>query len=411
MIPVRVGIDVAQLSDPALTGIPLYIEGLLREFFSSSGDDSPALTLVGSQRGVDLRALLAARGIAGPAADRALHIPAADFRLAGRFPGFGRVPPLASLVSKWDGRVAIPIGNVATTRRLVPPLDLFHHTSILRVRPSGARRHLVTIYDLTTRFYPETHNRVNIAEWERVFAFARDHAAGVVTDSESARQDIIRELGVPAERVHAIPLGLRHLPAVSPADHAAARAQFDLNGRRFVLAVGSLEPRKNLPLLIDAFARLIAAPGMGDVVLVLTGARLHGARAVDDALLRHGVADRVRLTGYVPDATLAALFQTCDVFAYPSLYEGFGLPVLEAMALGAPVVTSNVSSLPEVAGDAALLLDPHDPDALAAALSGVLADPALAADLRARGRARAAHFTNRRMADAHLRLYRQIAAG
>ena len=405
--PLRIGIDVAQLSDHALTGIPLYIEGLLRELLPSAVSNGERFTLVGSPRGADLPALLAARGIA-VSTDTGI-VPAVDPRFGERFAAFRRLPGMASFARKWDGRVAIPAGVTLTTRKLTPPLDLFHHTSILRVGPRAARRHIVTIYDLTARFFPETHNRVNIFEWERVFAFARDRADRVITDSESARRDIIEHLGVPPDRVRAIPLGLRPLPPVTPDDARRVVESHDLGGRRFVLAVGSLEPRKNLPRLIDAFARITREPGNDDVCLALTGARLHGAEAVEAAVARHGLGARIRRTGYVSDADLAALLGSCAVFAYPSLYEGFGLPVLEAMAAGAPVVTSNLSSLPEVAGEAALLVDPTDTDAIADGVRRLLADTALAAEYGRCGRARAALFTNARTAEAHRRLYHEVA--
>jgi glycosyltransferase involved in cell wall biosynthesis len=136
-----------------------------------------------------------------------------------------------------------------------------------------------------------------------------------------------------------------------------------------------------------------------------------GSPAVQAALEAHrGLRDRIVVTGYAPDADVAALMAGCACFVYPSLYEGFGLPVLEAMALGAPVVTSNTSSLPEVAGDAALLVDPRSTDAIAGALRRVLADPALGSDLRGRGRERARLFSWERCAAEHLQAYRDAAA-
>lgn len=403
---------MAQLSDRALTGIPLYIESLLREFLNGPPGDERFL-LFGSQKGTDLAAFLRERVLEEKSRDSPLPdmVPAVDYRIAEAVPALGRAKLTGWLVRKMDGRILLPLSAAATSRRVDPPVDVFHHTSTLRLAPDRAKRHIVTIYDLTMRFYPETHNRVNIHEWERVFAFARERADMVIADSESARQDIIEHLGVPAEKVRSIPLGVRPLPKDLPAEAIrAARGKFGLTDGPFVLAAGSLEPRKNLPRLIEAFALLTKEPGMGDVRLALTGARLHGAAAVEAAITKHGMRDRVVLTGYASDHDLAALMQGCDCFIYPSVYEGFGLPVAEAMALGAPVVTSNVSSLPEVAGDAALLIDPHSTEAIADGMRRVLTDAALAADLRRRGPKRAALFSWERCAEAHRALYREVAS-
>lgn len=176
--------------------------------------------------------------------------------------------------------------------------------------------------------------------------------------------------------------------------------------RPYVLAVGNLEPRKNLPGLLRAFARL--APEVPhDLVLVGAEGWLTGEiHATLDELRLGG---RVRMTGFVEDADLPAWYGAADLFVYPSLYEGFGLPVLEAMACGAPVVTSNVSSLPEVAGDAALLVDPSDVDSIAEEMRRGLTDAALALDLRRRGQLRAADFTWDRTAEQTVAVYREVA--
>ena len=199
------------------------------------------------------------------------------------------------------------------------------------------------------------------------------------------------------------------LQAVPDETVRAVGAKFGLDDRRYVLAGGSLEPRKNLPRLIAAFALLAREPDMGDVRLVLAGARQRGAGAVEAAVSEHGLTDKVVLTGFVTDAELAALMRGAACFAYVSLYEGFGLPVLEAMAQGPPVVTSKVSSLPEVAGDAALLVDPYDPESIADGMRRVLTDANLAASLREKGAARAGTFSWERTAAEHVRVYREVA--
>jgi glycosyltransferase involved in cell wall biosynthesis len=177
-----------------------------------------------------------------------------------------------------------------------------------------------------------------------------------------------------------------------------------LEGKPYVLAVGTLEPRKNLERLISAWSSLDANARAGHVLALV------GPVGWDAAPILAAARDQgAQLLGRVREEELRALYAGASAFAYPSLYEGFGLPVLEAMAAGAPVLTSNVSSLPEVAGDAALLVDPTDVTAIATGLSRLLSDPALAESLRARGRARAAEFSWERTARETLALLRSIA--
>ncbi|MEA2233990.1 MAG: hypothetical protein QOD83_3806 [Solirubrobacteraceae bacterium] len=211
-------------------------------------------------------------------------------------------------------------------------------------------------------------------------------ARALVCISDATRRDLVERVPASAPRALVIPLAAAELFG------AAGRARRGTE-RPYVLAAGTLEPRKNLERLLDAWARL--APALRDAHdLVLVGPA--GWEA--DAILRRARGAGVRVTGYVPDEELAALYGGCQLFCYPSLYEGFGLPVLEAMRAGAPVITSNISSLPEVAGDAAVLVDPLSVDAIRSALARLLADPDERARLREAGRARAAGFSWERTA-------------
>jgi glycosyltransferase involved in cell wall biosynthesis len=215
-------------------------------------------------------------------------------------------------------------------------------------------------------------------------------AAALPCISEATRRDLVARFPVAERTAVTIPLAADAAFAAAVPGDVPARHGLD---RPYVLAVGALEPRKNLQRLVEAWGRL--APTVRDGhQLALVGPRGWD----DEPILRAAAEGGARLLGRVDDADLAALYAGCAAFAYPSLYEGFGLPVLEAMAAGAPVVTSNLSSLPEVAGDAALLVDPRDVDAIADALARVLGDPELARDLRARGRERAAAFSWERTA-------------
>lgn len=201
--------------------------------------------------------------------------------------------------------------------------------------------------------------------------------------SEATRRDLVARVPSAAARSIVVPL------AASELFHAAPGTPPPATRRPYVLAAGTLEPRKNIERLLDAWAAL--DPALRDShELVLVGPTGWQADAI---LARAGAGHHVRVTGFVSDAELAELYRGCAAFCYPSLYEGFGLPVLEAMRAGAPVITSNASSLPEVAGDAALLVDPLSVAAIAAALGALLGDPALRARLAEAGRARAACFS------------------
>jgi glycosyltransferase involved in cell wall biosynthesis len=199
----------------------------------------------------------------------------------------------------------------------------------------------------------------------------------------------------------------RHGSGAGPGERVAdLRARLGLDGP-YLLGLGTVEPRKDLPTLVRAFAALA---GELPHRLVLAGLAGWGAGELDAAVAASGVADRILVPGYVPEADKAALLTGADVFAYPSRYEGFGLPVLEAMACGTPVVTTTGGSLPEVAGDAATLIEPGDADALAAALAKLAADPAARQDAAARGRQRAATFTWEHCATRTAAAYRRAAA-
>ena len=176
-----------------------------------------------------------------------------------------------------------------------------------------------------------------------------------------------------------------------------------------MLYAGNIRPHKNLERVIDAFFRL-RHEGVGELKLLIIGDEISKYATLRRAVHRYNLHKYVRFLGFVPDRTLAVLYRLADVFVFPSLYEGFGLPPLEAMASGTPVVTSNVSSLPEVVGDAALLVDPYDTDAIAGGIRLVLTDSKLRADLRARGRARAREFSWERSVARIRQIYREVAA-
>jgi glycosyltransferase involved in cell wall biosynthesis len=208
----------------------------------------------------------------------------------------------------------------------------------------------------------------------------------VLADSVATKTDLVRAYSANPAKVHVVYLGRDE--ALAPVHDVTALVE--MRGRhgiagRYLLYIGTLQPRKNLDRVVDAFARLADNPALADVQLVLAGKRGWLYDALFAQVERLGLSGRVLFPGYVPASDLPALLGGALAFVFPSLYEGFGLPVLEAGACGVPVITSNTSSLPEVAGDAALLVDPYDVDAIAEAMYRLVTDDALRAELARRG--------------------------
>jgi len=266
-----------------------------------------------------------------------------------------------------------------------------------------------TCHDLIPLVVPgllDAPRRFTFAALHRLAAHASDR---IIAVSRATRDDLVRHLGVPAERIAVVPWGVddRFRNAVARPDPALAAR---LGGSaRYWLYVGVNKPHKNLPRLVRALARAQATKPTRDLHLVIAGAwdpRFPEAR---DAAAQANVASRVHMLGPVPDDDLPALYAGATGFLFPSLYEGFGLPVLEAMACGLPTMTSNRSSLPEVAGDAALLVSPLDEEEMAAAIGRLADDPGLRDELARRGRARAAGFTWQDTAGQMIEIYRELA--
>jgi glycosyltransferase involved in cell wall biosynthesis len=299
------------------------------------------------------------------------------------------------------------LGNVALSRAIRRyRLDLVHDPVGVApfLGPGGGARRVVTIHDAFAFVTPQTHNRLDTWRYRTQLPHAARRADAVVTVSECSRRDLISHLGLPPRVVHTTVEGVD--PSLRPVpDGAARRAVLARYGIKapFLLYVGAINARKNTARLLEAYARVRARHPQ--VSLVIGGQRQWRTDGMDATLGRLALGDDVRFTGYLDDADLPALYSAAEAFVFPSLYEGFGLPPLEAMACGTPVVTSGVSSLPEVVGDAALTVDPHDVEALASAMERVLTDPALRAALIRRGLVRAARFTWERAARETLTIY------
>ena len=301
--------------------------------------------------------------------------------------------------------VRVPVFLTYELRRR--PVDVLH---VQYTAPPFCPAPVVaTIHDLAFEHLPETFTRRGSLQLKLTVRRTARRAARIATVSEYSRQDLLRTYRLAPEKVVTTYNGIEPHFTTQPraADEAAqVRRRFGI-AREFLLAVGSLQPRKNLERLIRTYARLRREqPGFAPQ-LVIVGRKLWLAESIFAEVSRQPWASDVILTGYVSDDDLPALYRTASAFVYPSLFEGFGLPPLEAMACGTPVITSNISSLPEVAGSAALLIDPLNEQELAAALQRILNDQPLRARLRAEGVRQAAKFTWRDAAEKTLQLYRE----
>jgi glycosyltransferase involved in cell wall biosynthesis len=275
------------------------------------------------------------------------------------------------------------------------PHDVFYSPDFV-LPPTSARKKVLTVHDLSFRRVPET--AVPNLKWylEGAVPRAVNRADLILADSETTRNDLIELFHAPPDRVQTLYSGVESFfcRVTDPARLEAIKSRYGLN-RPFILNVGTLEPRKNLVRLIEAFSRLRTR----DLDLVVAGGRGWMFQDILEAPAQFGVADRVRFTGFVPDPDLSALYSLATLFVYPSLYEGFGLPVLEALACGAPVITSNTSSMPEVAGDAAALVDPRNMEELCAQMDRLVSDEGLRRQMTARGFKQAARFSWRASAE------------
>jgi glycosyltransferase involved in cell wall biosynthesis len=270
----------------------------------------------------------------------------------------------------------------------------------------GAFRRITTIHDLNYKLVPGTHFGLRGAAMAALVPAAAHRSHRLIVDASSTVDDLVEHLRVRRSKVDVVPLGVTALPSVTPTPEATLRASLDLGDRRVLLTVSAKRPHKNLARLIEAHARL-AAPRP---ILVMPGYPTPYEAELRALGARLGTLGELRFLDWVSAEDLEGLYALADVFAFPSLYEGFGLPPLEAMARGVPVVTSDRGSLAEVAGDAAAVVDPESVDGIASAVARLLGDPAERERLRALGRERAARFTWERTAELTAEAYRRVAA-
>ncbi len=284
-------------------------------------------------------------------------------------------------------------------------LDVLHSPDHV---PSGAgrARSVVTVHDLSFLLYPDTHSADSRRHYAQV-ARTVERADRIIAVSEATKRDLVREVGADPARIRVVYEAAAHVPELATTGGGARAPEPAPFAQPYVLSVqAAIEPRKNIPRLIAAFAQVRRAhPGLR---LVVAGGPGTDEPVVRAAVARHDLAAAVDFPEMLPERLLQASYRGALALAYPSLYEGFGLPLLEAMSVGTPIIASRVSSLPEVAGDAALLVDPFDVDALAGALERIAGDAALRADLTARGYRRVQCFSWQRAAQETLAVYREV---
>jgi glycosyltransferase involved in cell wall biosynthesis len=372
----RVGIDVLPLAGE-VTGVGRFCAGL-----------AGALLDTGE---VELRAFALARKARADTAD-----PAARLGLS---------------VSTWP--VPTRLANSTWARVDFPPIEwlvgrveVVHGTNFV-VPPTRRAGRVVTVHDLTALRYPELCMPASLA-YPHLARRAIRHGAFVHVPSSFIRDEVVELLGATPDRVRVIPHGVDPASSTEPARRPAATVDTAPRPAPYVLALGAVEPRKDLPTLVKAFAELARAHL--EIELVVAGPDGWGTPAFDAAVAASGAADRIVRVGYLEEAERQLLLRGATVLAFPSLYEGFGFPPLEAMAAGVPVVATDAAAVPEVVGGAAELVPPLDVGALAAALAKVIDDAGFRAQLVDAGRIRAASFTWAPSAASMIELYAAAAS-
>ncbi len=325
------------------------------------------------------------------------------------FPVLGELGPLhhqASVAGPF--RTATGLGQLLLSNLTpLPVLDILardadiFHASVMVRRPPRRPLLTATLHDMTCWLMPELHSNSNLRD-ARASAELLRRADRLIAVSACTKRDAVRVLGIAPDKITVIYSGIA--PAFFHCDRVAIQAVRGRYGleRPFVLSIGTIEPRKNLDALLSAYHAL--PPSLREEFELVVAGPIGWADSRTTARLRG-----VRYLGYIPEPDIAPLTAAATVFAYPSLYEGFGFPVAQAMASGVPVVTSNISALPEITGDAALLVDPRSQTELCDALARLLLSPDLRSDLGARGRARAALFRWETCAAKSLEFFRSAA--
>ncbi len=309
------------------------------------------------------------------------------------------------LTERWLARLWYRLRLPLWVEAWTGPLDLFHAPDFILPPVKPGTRTVVTIHDLSFVREPDSVMPGMTAHLNQWVPRSVERADHVIAVSAATRQDLIELYQTPPEKISVLYHGVtpNFKPIKEPAALNTVRQKYGLGERPFILSVGTIQPRKNYRRLVQAFAKIDPS-----FALVIVGSKGWDYEEIFAEVTQRGLAERVHFPGFVVDADLPALYSAASLFVYPSLYEGFGLPALEAMACGTPVVVSNQSALPEVISEAGLLVDPRDVEAIATTMANVLADQNLHRQLSQAGLIQAARFTWDDVAMKLLRLYQMV---
>ncbi len=286
-------------------------------------------------------------------------------------------------------------------------IDLYHETNYIPMPFQGPI--VVTVFDLSLHLYPETHPQSRLRFFQQYFYKRLSWATHFITISESTKVQMVKYLGIKPEKIFITYLG-HDFKKVSAKTVHEVLTHYGLMDGSYILYVGTLEPRKNITTLLQAYS-LLSKKTQRDFRLVLAGGKGWMMDKLEDEINHLGIASTTILTGYVPREHLPALYSGAVVCVYPSLYEGFGLPAIEAMACGTPVIASNVTSLPEVVGDAGVLVDPYNVKGFSDAIQQLIDDPSYRTLLSTKGLQRAKQFTWEDCARRTMDVYRHALNG
>jgi glycosyltransferase involved in cell wall biosynthesis len=374
---VKIAIDIRTIDKPR-SGVGYYVTNLVEQLMTI--DDANRYCLISNDAGFD-------KGLTGAGNFRHCHT-----RISNENHLFGDI---------WE--------NTVLPRSLEKMgIDIFHGPAFMIPLFKGDLRTVATIHDIVAFILPHTIPKKYSLYMKLLISQVVKRADRIISVSESTKADLVTWLGTPEDKIDVVPQGVssRFVPASPDDDGQTIRKKYGIRGD-YYLFVGNLEPRKNLIRIMQAFEAARDSLGR-DIQLVVCGKK---GWLYDDIIAAYHRIKRdseIILTNYVDERDLLGLYQHARIFLFPTLYEGFGMPVLEAMAAGAPVVTSNVSSFPEICGDAALLVDPYDIGAIAGAILDVEDSAELRAELRERGLRRVQDYTWRATAEKTLDVYRSL---
>lgn len=289
--------------------------------------------------------------------------------------------------------------------------DIYHFFNFI-VPPRINGKVITTIYDMVYKKYPDTMTRANYNRLDKNIKRSTEHADIVVTISENSKREIIEYLGAPEEKIRIVSPGVDmdiYSCMYSEEEKKYIRSKYGLPNR-YILYLGTLEPRKNINSIIEGYALYKSINKSSDLKLVIAGKKGWMYDSIFESVKANNLLDDVVFTGYIEEVYKPIIYKLSNMFVFPSLYEGFGMPVLEAMAAGVPVITSNSSSLPEVAGDAGLMVEPKDIQAIADCIAKLDSDSNLRNELITRGLERSKLFTWEQSAEKLIQIYKELGA-